>query len=145
LMLGLVLWVSALRFLIRPKEETAFHDPKRSSLFATGSVLGLLAGLTGTGGGIFLTPWMLWRKWAPTKTVAAVSVIFILVNSISGLAGYVSSARSLPRVAWILFWVAIVGGWTGSRWGSRHYSPLWIQRLLAVVLVIAGGKLIFIP
>ncbi|NBS07686.1 MAG: sulfite exporter TauE/SafE family protein [Verrucomicrobia bacterium] len=123
LLLGLVLWGSALRFLFR----------------------GLLAGLTGTGGGIFLTPWMLWKKWAPTKTVAAVSVIFILVNSISGLGGYVLSTGSLPKVGWLLVIVAIAGGWVGSRWGSRHYSPLWIQRLLAVVLLIAGSKLIFIP
>jgi uncharacterized membrane protein YfcA len=145
LLLGLVLWGSAFRFLIRPKEETVFHEPKQSSLLATGGVLGLLAGLTGTGGGIFLTPWMLWRKWAPTKTVAAVSVIFILLNSISGLAGYISSIRALPKVGWILFSVAIVGGWFGSRWGSRRYSPVWIQRLLALVLLIAGTKLIFIP
>jgi hypothetical protein len=145
LLLGFVLWGSALRFLIRPKEETVFHFPMRSSLLATGGVLGLFAGLTGTGGGIFLTPWMIWRKWAPTKTVAAVSVIFILVNSISGLAGYISSVRALPRVGWILFSVAIVGGWFGSYWGSRRYSPVWIQRLLALVLLIAGAKLIFIP
>ncbi|NDB95059.1 MAG: sulfite exporter TauE/SafE family protein [Verrucomicrobia bacterium] len=145
LLLGLVLWGSALRFLIRPKEETVFHAPKRSSLLATGGILGLLAGLTGTGGGIFLTPWMIWKKWAPTKTVAAVSVIFILVNSISGLAGYISSVRALPRVGWIIFSVAIVGGWFGSHWGSRRYSPVWIQRLLALVLLIAGTKMIFIP
>ncbi|HBZ85505.1 MAG TPA: sulfite exporter TauE/SafE family protein [Verrucomicrobia subdivision 6 bacterium] len=145
LLLGLVLWGSAWRFLVRPKEETVFCNPKRSSLFATGGVLGLLAGLTGTGGGIFLTPWMLWRRWAPTKTVAAVSVTFILLNSISGLAGYGLSAQSFPQVGWNLVAVAIVGGWIGSRWGSRHYSPRWIQRLLAVVLLIAGGKLIFIP
>ena len=145
LLLGLVLWGSALRFLVRPKEESVFCYPKRSSLLATGGVLGFLAGLTGTGGGIFLTPWMIWKKWAPTKTVAAVSVIFILMNSISGLAGYVSSVRSVPKVGWILFGAAAIGGWVGSRWGSRHYSPLWIQRLLALVLLIAGGKLIFIP
>ena len=144
LLLGTVLCGSAVRFLFRPKEETVLNPPTRPTLLVTGSVLGLLSGLTGTGGGIFLTPWMLWRKWAPTKTVAAVSVIFILVNSISGLVGYVSSARSLPKVGWILFCVAIVGGWIGSRWGSRHYSPLWIQRLLALVLLIAGAKLIFI-
>jgi len=145
LILGLVLWGSALRFLIHPKEEVAFHNPKRISLLATGGGMGFLAGLTGTGGGIFLTPWMIWRKWAPTKTAAAISVVFILVNSISGLGGYVSSVRSFPRVSWLLFSVAIIGGWVGSRWGSRHCSPLWIQRLLAVVLLIAGGKLIFIP
>jgi uncharacterized membrane protein YfcA len=145
LLLGLVLCGSAFRFLIRPKEESVFCNPKRYSLLATGGVLGFLAGLTGTGGGIFLTPWMIWRKWAPTKTVAAVSVVFILVNSISGLAGYVSSVRSFPQVGGILFGAAVLGGWVGSRWGSRHYSPLWIQRLLALVLWIAGGKLIFTP
>jgi uncharacterized membrane protein YfcA len=77
--------------------------------------------------------------------VAAVSVNFILVNSISGLAGYLSSVRAFPQVSWILLATAVVGGWIGSRWGSRRYSPIRIQRLLAVVLLIAGGKLIFIP
>ena len=143
-LLGLVLWGSALRFLFRPKEETAFYKPNPASLLATGGVLGLLAGLTGTGGGIFLTPWMLWRKWAPTKTVAGVSVIFILLNSLSGLAGNLASVRTFPNVGWALLGAAMVGGWVGSRWGSRHYSPLWIQRLLAGVLLIAGAKLIFI-
>lgn len=145
LFLGCVLWGSALRFMIHPREATVFHEPKRSFLLATGGVLGLLAGMTGTGGGIFLTPWMIWRKWAPTKTVAAVSVVFILLNSISGLAGYVTSVRSFPEVGWILLFAAGIGGWCGSRWGSRHYSPEWIQRLLAVVLLVAGGKLLFIP
>ena len=144
LILGLVLWGSALRFLFRPKEETDFSKPNRASLLATGGVLGLLAGLTGTGGGIFLTPWMLWRKWAPTKTVAGVSVIFILLNSLSGLAGNLASVRTFPKVGWALLGAAMVGGWVGSRWGSRHYSSLWIQRLLAGVLLIAGAKLIFI-
>lgn len=145
LLLGGVLWVSALRFFLQPKEVSAFRHPQRSSLLITGGILGFLAGLTGTGGGIFLTPWMIWRRWAPTKTVAAVSVIFILVNSISGLVGYVFSFRSLPQVGGLFFCAAIVGGWIGSRWGSRYYSPLWIQRILAVVLLVAGGKLIFIP
>lgn len=143
-MLGLVLWISALRFLFRPREETGFSNPNRTSLMATGGVLGLLAGLTGTGGGIFLTPWMLWRKWAPTKTVAGVSVIFILLNSLAGLAGNLASVCMFPKVGWALLGAAMAGGWFGSRRGSRHYSPLWIQRLLAGVLWIAGAKLIFI-
>jgi hypothetical protein len=145
LLLGLVLWGSALRFLLQPQEGNSFHDPKKSALFATGGILGLLAGLTGTGGGIFLTPWMLWRKWAPTKTVAGVSVVFILVNSVSGLAGHLTAVRNFPKIGWLLLGVAIAGGWVGSRWGSRRYSPVWIQRLLALVLLIAGAKLIFIP
>ncbi len=144
LLLGAVLWGSAVRFLFRPKEETAFNPPTRPTLLATGSVLGLLSGLTGTGGGIFLTPLMLWRKWAPTKAVAAASIVFILANSLSGLAGCFTSSGALPKVGWALWVAAIIGGWIGSRWGSLHYSPRWIQRLLALVLLIAGAKLIFI-
>lgn len=145
ILLGLVLWGSALRFLFQAREGDSFHRPGKPALFVTGGILGFLAGLTGTGGGIFLTPWMLWRRWAPTKTVAGVSVAFILVNSIAGLAGYSASARQFPGIGWLLLGMAMAGGWVGSRWGSRRYSPVWIQRLLALVLLIAGAKLIFIP
>ena len=107
--------------------------------------MGLLAGLTGTGGGIFLTPWMLWRGWAATKTVAAVSAVFILCNSVAGLAGHFTAVREFPVFGLWLLVVVAVGGWFGSQLGSRRYPPMLIRRLLAVVLLIAGAKLIFIP
>lgn len=145
LLVGWVLWFSACRLWVRAREEKMAHPPGRGVLVGTGAGLGLLAGLTGTGGGIFLTPWMLWRGWAATKTVAAVSAVFILGNSMAGLAGHFTAAREFPRFGFGLLAVAVVAGWVGSRLGSRCYPAMWIRRLLSVVLLIAGAKLIFIP
>ena len=108
-----------------------------------GGGLGLLAGLTGTGGGIFLTPLMLLRGWARTKNVAAVSAVFILVNSISGLAGFLSTGRTIPAFTGWLAVMAVAGGTLGSWLGSRRFPVRTIQVMLAIVLVIAGAKLIF--
>ncbi len=145
LLVGVVLWFSAFQLWVKAGKEKEVHRPENSTLAGTGAGLGLLAGLTGTGGGIFLTPWMLWRGWAATKTVAAVSAVFILCNSVAGLAGHFTAAREFPVFGLWLLVVVAVGGWFGSRLGSRRYPPMLIRRLLAVVLLIAGAKLIFIP
>ena len=103
---------------------------------------GLLSGLTGTGGGIFLTPLLLFMRWAKTKNAAAVSALFILVNSTSGLLGNLSSTKRFPVFAIVLAVAAIAGGTAGSYYGSRRFDYTVIKRLLAVVLLIAGVKLI---
>ena len=144
-LVGLVLWFSAYRLWVRAKEEKQVHPPSRRILVGTGAGLGLLAGLTGTGGGIFLTPWMLWRGWGTTKTVAAVSAVFILGNSVAGLTGHFTAVREFPRFGFDLLAVVAIAGWAGSRLGSRRYPSVWIRRLLSVVLLIAGAKLICIP
>jgi uncharacterized membrane protein YfcA len=108
-----------------------------------GAGLGLLAGFTGTGGGIFLTPLLIFMKWARTKTASATSALFILLNSISGLVGNFSATQTFPRFGLSLLVAAGVGGAIGSYFGSWRLAPLVIKRLLAVVLVIAGFKLIF--
>jgi uncharacterized membrane protein YfcA len=105
--------------------------------------LGLLSGLTGTGGGIFLTPLLLLMRWARTKTAAATSAFFILVNSLAGLLGNVSSTKTLPTPALGLACAALAGGGVGSYLGSRRFSHVAIKRLLALVLLIAGTKLLF--
>src|ERR1019366_9182145 len=84
---GLVLWFSAARFLLQPGADDVVREPSRPAAISIGAGLGLLSGLTGTGGGIFLTPLLLIMRWARTKTAAAVSALFILVNSGSGLLG----------------------------------------------------------
>ena len=145
LLVGLVLWFAAFQLWARASQEKSAHSPDNTTLVGTGAGLGLLAGLTGTGGGIFLTPWMLWRGWATTKTVAAVSAMFILLNSAAGLTGHLLATREFPHVGWWLRAVVALAGWMGSWLGSRRYPVLWIRRLLAVVLLIAGAKLIFIP
>ena len=108
-----------------------------------GAGIGFLSGLTGTGGGIFLTPLLLFCRWASIRRAAAVSALFILVNSVAGLAGYVSSGRPVPNFAWILAVAAVIAGTLGSHLGSRRFPVRTISLLLATVLVIAGAKLIF--
>jgi uncharacterized protein len=80
---GLVLWSSAVRFLLQPSSDQVRHEPSPPAALSIGAGLGLLSGLSGTGGGIFLTPLLLLMRWAHTKTAAAVSAFFILVNSVS--------------------------------------------------------------
>ncbi len=142
-LVGAVLWFSAARFFIRPRDPDALRPPGTGLSLAAGAGLGFLAGLTGTGGGIFLTPLLLLCRWARTKNAAAVSALFILVNSSTGLLGYVGGGRAIPTVAWPLALAAGIGGMAGAYFGSRRFPVRAIRILLAVVLLIAGAKLIF--
>jgi uncharacterized membrane protein YfcA len=143
ILVGIVLLFSAALFLFRPANDAVDREPKLIEAIPVGGALGLLAGLTGTGGGIFLTPLLLLMRWARTKTVAATSALFILVNSIAGLLGNLSSTRNLPSFTFVLVGAAVVGGTAGSYFGSWRFNHIVIKRLLAVVLAIAGSKLIF--
>jgi len=143
LLVGIVLLFSAVMLLTRPPAETEPRAPSRFASLGAGAGLGLLSGLTGTGGGIFLTPLLLFMHWARTKQAAAVSALFILVNSITGLAGNITSTRQFPGFALVLLVAVACGGAIGSYFGSRRFEPTLIKRLLAVVLLIAGAKLIF--
>lgn len=143
--IGIVLLLSALRFLINPASDEPKSEPARPVAISIGAGLGFLSGLTGTGGGIFLTPILLLMRWARTKTVAAVSALFILVNSIAGLLGNLSSTKQFPPFAIPLAIAAVIAGSIGSYFGSRQFNHVIIKRLLAAVLLIAGAKLIFTP
>ena len=141
-LVGIVLLLSAVQFLLRPPAESEPRQPPRLVAVGMGGLLGLLSGLTGTGGGIFLTPLLILMRWARTKSAAAVSAPFILLNSASGLAGNISATKSFPAFAWALVLAAVIGGSIGSWFGSQRLPHLAIKRLLAVVLTIAGFKLI---
>jgi len=91
---GIVLLVSAAQFLLRPPAEGETQAPARPVAMGVGAGLGLLSGLTGTGGGIFLTPLLIFLRWARTKAASATSALFILLNSISGLLGNLSATRT---------------------------------------------------
>ncbi|MEK6284554.1 MAG: sulfite exporter TauE/SafE family protein [Acidobacteriota bacterium] len=143
ILVGLVLLYSAARFLIETGRDHEPTEPSRPIAISVGAGLGLLSGLTGTGGGIFLTPLVIFMRWARTKTASAVSALFILVNSISGLLGNISSTKQLPFFALPMAVAAVAGGAAGSYLGSRQFSPGFIKKLLAIVLTIAGIKLIF--
>jgi uncharacterized protein len=106
-------------------------------------VIGLLSGLTGVGGGIFLSPLLLLMGWATVKETAGISAAFILVNSIAGLLGYLTKLPALPSGLWFWAIAAAAGGWIGAEYGSNKIGSKSLQRLLAVVLTIAGIKLIW--
>lgn len=112
---------------------------------AAGATIGLLAGLTGTGGGIFLTPLLVLAGWTATRDAAGLSGAFILANSVSGLAGLAAGGVTLPPA--LPMWIAAVvgGGLIGSWLGAVRYSILNLRRALALVLVVAALKLVFFP
>lgn len=140
-LLGVVLIFSAVRLFWKLPDPDRPRFPSRAVALATGGLLGGLAGMTGTGGGIFLTPVMLFRRWAITRQVAAVSAAFVLVNSLSGLAGHWQSGQPIPRFALWLAPVVMVGGVIGSTLGSRRWPVRTLHLILATVLVAAGLKL----
>lgn len=142
MVVGAVLLLSAARFAIKTSDPASTQFPNLAVALAAGAGLGLLSGLTGTGGGVFLTPLMLLRGWATTKETAAVSAPFILVNSISGLSGFLASGRAFPEIAASLAIVAVVAGGLGGYYGSRRLPVRAIRLLLAVVLLTAGVKLL---
>lgn len=141
--LGFVLLYSAVRFFLESKQLLDVRKPPRAQALASGAGIGFLSGLTGTGGGIFLTPLLLFMGWADAKRAAAVSALFVLVNSISGLAGNIASTKSLPPFIVPLLIAAALGGSLGSYLGSHRIQSSVIKKLLAIVLLIAGLKLIF--
>ena len=110
-----------------------------------GAVLGVLSGLTGVGGGIFLSPILLLFGWAGTKQTSAVAAPFILVNSMAALAaGFARNPTLPPDYAWWLMAAVLVGGWVGAEYGSRRFANPLIRQVLAVVLAIAGGKMVLV-
>src|SRR4051812_48636979 len=141
-LIGVVLLFSALRLIFRRGDPPETVPPALPIAAATGGAIGFLSGLTGTGGGIFLTPLLLFFKWAHIRQAAAVSALFIWVNSIAGLVGYFTKVRSIPSLGFILAAAAIIGGIIGSHLGSRRFAVGVISRCLAAVLIIAGIKLI---
>ena len=143
IVVGAVLLLSAARFIFRQGDPVTVTPPALPVALGTGAGLGLLSGLTGTGGGIFLTPLLLFCRWARTKNVAATSALFILVNSSTGLLGFLSSGKSIPSFTWAFAVFAVVGGTLGSWLGSRKFPVRTIQLLLAAVLLVAGMKLIW--
>jgi uncharacterized membrane protein YfcA len=146
-MVGAVLIFAAFRFSVTAARAGDEFAPRPPVLLAvvSGAVIGVLAGLTGTGGGICLTPLILAAGWAGTRFAAGTSAIFILANSISGLAGNIASVGNVPSA--IPLWLAAVavGGIIGSELGSRRLPAPWLRRGLALVLLVAGLKLIFLP
>jgi len=145
-LVGLVLLYAAWQLWRSGKsgeEMREVREPPLGWAMAIGAAMGLLAGLTGVGGGIFLSPLLLMLGWAGTKQTSAVAAPFILVNSIAGLAaGFVAKSAVLPSYAWVLAAAVLAGGWLGAEYGSRRFANPVVRRVLAIVLALAGAKMI---
>ncbi len=145
IVLGLVLLFAAFRLAWKfASDDGEVREPKLWMCLLIGGVIGLLSGLVGVGGGIFLTPVLLLMHWSETKTAAGNSALFIFVNSAAGLAGNYAQVSVLPSAAWFWILAAIAGGTIGSLLGAKKFESLTLRRVLAAVLLFASVKLIFV-
>ncbi len=148
LLVGLVLLYAGWQLWLSGRkggEMRPLRDPPIAWAMGIGAAMGLLAGLTGVGGGIFLSPLLLMLGWAGTKQTSAVAAPFILVNSVAGLgAGFAAGAAALPGHMWVLVLAVLAGGWAGAEYGSRRFANPVVRRFLAVVLAVAGAKMVLV-
>jgi len=142
ILLALALGFAALRLLLPAPKADDIRPAPLTLVLVFGALMGLASGIIGVGGGIFLTPLLLFMRWSNTKTAAAVSAPFIFVNSAAGLAGHSSSLHHLPSVWALLALVVISGGGIGALWGSRNARLSQLRPILAAVLGIASLKLV---
>lgn len=144
LLLAAVLVFAAVRliFVTGATPDSPPRPPRAAAALATGGGIGLLSGLVGVGGGIFLSPLMILLGWADAKRTAAASAAFIWVNSAAGLFGHLSRQGPATLSLWPLAVAGLAGGILGSHAGARRLSTLWLRRLLGAVLALAAFKLL---
>lgn len=141
--LGVILLFAAWRLFVRDRvAEREIVPPGLPTAMAVGAVLGFASGLIGVGGGIFLSPLMVLLGWARVREVSGIAALFILVNSAAGLLGHVGSLQQVPAYAPLLAVAALAGGTLGALGGSRHLPVPAILKAMAMVLVVAGGKML---
>lgn len=141
-LLGLALILAFLRLLWQQHDHEPVETPKPWITAPIGAVLGLFAGMTGVGGGIFLSPLLLAFRWTNMRGSAAIAAAFILLNSIAGLLGHATVAKSWPTGIPLLVGVAFLGALLGSELGARRVAPVQLRKVLGIVLAIAGAKII---
>ena len=149
LLLGLVLLVaaagvfnSASRASVVDAEAVRRKVPWLLGLLI-GAAIGVLSGLTGTGGAIFLTPLLLFARWMPTRAASGTSVAFVWINSLTGLAGLLHATGTLPRALPLWLIVVAIGALLGTQFGLRWLPVKGLRYALSLVLLIAAGKLLF--
>ncbi|HEX5168154.1 MAG TPA: sulfite exporter TauE/SafE family protein [Cyclobacteriaceae bacterium] len=147
IILGITLIVAA--FLLWFQEnirqlKTKSINPDNIALnLGLGGGIGFLSGLVSIGGGIFLSPILHLLNWDEAKKISALASLFILVNSISGLAGQISRSATIDwKFVWPLILAVLVGGQIGSRFGAEKFNALYIKRITAVLILVAGVNIL---
>lgn len=146
ILLALTLSYVAIRLLVDSGRHEQVSEERNFTLkagFSAGAGIGFLSGIVGIGGGVFLTPLILLMRWSDAKSAAAVSAVFIVVNSISGLAARnaISSSMELNQFSPLII-AAFIGGLLGAQLGANKFSQNILRRVLAIVLLIAAFKLV---
>jgi uncharacterized protein len=141
MILTLALICTALRLLIVPGEGTETHRPKTFSALGWGAGIGVLSGISGIGGGVFLSPVLIFKRWANLRGASAISALFILVNSLVGLIVRQPKLSEFPPQLPIWLVMVILGGLLGGYLGSHKLNLIWLRRALALVTLLACVKL----
>jgi uncharacterized membrane protein YfcA len=144
-LVGILLWFAAARLLWQPTAlaNRAVAAPSWWLSLPAGAVLGTLAGLTGTGGGIFLSPLIILMHWEEPRRTSGVVAAFIFLTSAAGLAGNAASVGYLPSELPIFLGAVFVGALLGTWLGVERLPRAWLLRVLGAVLAVAGAKLLF--
>ena len=140
-LLSVALLIAASRLLIKTEDVSRTVSPKITYSLPIGAGLGFVSGLTGIGGGIFLSPLLLFLRWTSMRTNAAIAAAFILVNSIAGLSGYLSMGHDWPDGISYLVIAALCGALIGSELAVRRFTPEALKKTLGLVLIIAAIKM----
>ena len=140
---GVLLLISGLTFIFQIKQKaiSVINPPNNTVALFVGAGIGLLAGLTGTGGGIFFSPIALMLSWTSVKQLSGTAAVFILVNSSFGLFGHISSVSNLPSSLPLFVIAVMAGALVGTRLGISKFSNSTVRRALGFVLLVAGLKL----
>ncbi len=141
---GIILFIAAFRFLW-PKlfpSSPEIRDPPVLPAMACGAAIGLLSGLTGTGGGIFLSPLLLIMGWAQVRIASGVAALFIWFVSLAGLLGNFSSVRALPSELPLYLGIVLAGAVIGTTLGTGRLGTTGVLKALGLVLIVAGFKLV---
>jgi uncharacterized membrane protein YfcA len=142
--LGLLLLIPVIRFWFFSKVDvTEFKKSNWPLSLLIGGCIGFLSGLIGIGGGIILSPILLMLRWTDQKQTAAISALFIFVNSMAGLGGQLTKGIQFSADMYIYVIVAFVGGLAGAYFGSLKFKQAVLKNILASALLVASLKLIF--
>ncbi len=142
--LGGILIIPIIRFLFFTNTEISKTNPSSAPVsFVIGAFIGYISGLIGIGGGIILSPILLFLKWTDQKQTAAISALFIFVNSFSGLAGQITKGIQFDQHMYTYVLIAFAGGCLGAYFGAMKFKQHILKNILVCVLLLAVYKLLF--
>lgn len=140
---GLVLVYAAILLIVRPSSPGAASSPPAPGVAAgIGAGIGVLSGVVGVGGGIFLSPVVILKRWADARQAAATSAVFIIGNSLAGLAGRLHTGIAMPPGFWLMAACGALGAIAGGQVGARSIPVAGLRRVLGVVLLMAAARLL---